>query len=116
MIPTHCRHTAYPDPGPSPFPTHCKAGVELASLGCRVLDRPCYRGELSPVECTLHEPWTRAEISAQEAEVQALVQAIGSKQCICGRDLVERGPWLRCPDDDASHNHVHVRACRSEHP
>ena len=30
MIPTHCRHMAYPEPGPSLFPTVCKAGVRFA--------------------------------------------------------------------------------------
>ena len=117
MITRHCRHRAYHTPGEE-HPTHCKAGVEYASLpyGRPKLGEgdPCnQRGHKAGRVCPRFEPRTAEEIVANRAEWERIVAAMLAGRCPeCGRKLEvsegERSTIRWCPVCP----NVGIRECR----
>lgn len=92
MIPTHCRHRKYPEPG-GPRPTHCLVGVEYTTLpyGAPRLGagNPCdARGHAAGRICPQYAPWTLEDIAADDAETERYVAEMLEGRCPeCGDTL-----------------------------
>jgi len=105
MIYHHCRHMAYPKPGPGPFPAKCKQGiafadVETSSSGPIWDRRGCY-GKCDRPDC--FAPWTPEEISENDSAINSLILALADGKCSeCGKTLDRQGAAFRCPDGHVS--------------
>lgn len=99
-----CRHHEGPKPGPSSSAWGtCTAGEDpkarvgdiapedRARLGCFPRASPCVRGLRGGLECPSYEPYTEAEIVADEAETaEALRRSFAGLSPCCGVAVVKR--------------------------